>query len=54
MEYVIKEEVYIILLKFFEGDINNITVQKVKGLKDMTFNGEPIKEVNKIVLKEFI
>ena len=53
MKYGIKEEVYIILLKYFEGDVMNLTLEKVKDLKNMTFDGKPIKEINKIILKEF-
>ena len=54
MEDVIKEEVYIILLKYFQGDVMNLTLEKVKGIKNMTFDGKPIKEVSKSVFKEFI
>ena len=54
MEYVIKEEVYIILLKYFQGDAMNLTLEKVKGIKNMTFDGKPIKEVSKSVFKEFV
>ena len=54
MEYVIKEEVYIILLKYFQGDAMNITLDKVKNIKNMTFDGKPIKEVSKSVFKEFV
>tara|TARA_B100000214_G_scaffold364690_1_gene331570 strand:- start:3109 stop:7107 length:3999 start_codon:yes stop_codon:yes gene_type:complete len=53
MKYGIKEEVYIILLKYFQGDIMDLTLEKVKDLKNMTFDGKPIKEINKIILKEF-
>ena len=54
MEYVIKEEVYIILLKYFQGDVMDLTLEKVKGIKNMTFDGKPIKEVSKSVFKEFV
>ena len=33
MEDVIKEEVYIILLKYFQGDVMDLTLEKVKGIK---------------------
>ena len=54
MKYGIKEGVYIILLKYFQGDIMDLTLEKVKGLKNMTFDGKPIKEVDGVVLKEFV
>ena len=54
MEDVIKEDVYIILLKYFQGDIMNITREKVLNIKNMTFDGQPIKEVSRTVLKYFV
>ena len=49
----VKEEVYIILLKYFQGDMMNITVEKVKNIKKGIFNGQPIKAVDKSVIKVF-
>ena len=49
----VKEEVYIILLKYFQGDMMNITVEKVKNIKKGVFNGQPIKAVDKSVIKVF-
>ena len=54
MEYRIEEDFYIILLKYFQGDVMNITLEKVKNIKNMKFNDQPIKEVSKEVLKELV
>ena len=53
MGSVIKEDMYIILLKFFEGDVNNLTIQKVKDLKNLVFDGKPIQAVDESILKKF-
>ena len=54
MEYRIEEDFYIILLKYFQGDVMNITLEKVKNIKNMKFNDQPIKEVSREVLKELV
>ena len=52
-KYDIKEDVYIILLKYFQGNVIHLTEEKVKKLRKNTFNGNPIPEVDKEVIKVF-
>ena len=53
-EYLIKDDVYLVLLKYFQGDIIYITADILKGLKKGDYKGEPVKELNKSILKVFV
>ncbi len=53
-EYVIKDDVYLTLLKYFQGDIIYLTADILKGLKKGDYKGEPVKELNKSILKVFV
>lgn len=49
-KFKINEDVYIILLRYFGGDIINIGKKSIKELKKNTFKGEPIQEIDKKVI----
>jgi hypothetical protein len=53
-EYLIKDDVYLVLLKYFQGDIIYLTADILKGLKKGDYKGEPVKELNKSILKVFV
>ena len=53
-EYVIKDDVYITLLKYFNGDIIYLKPELLKGLKNGIFKGDPVREIDKGVLKVFV
>ena len=50
---VIGNEEYIILLKYFDGDVRKLDKAKVKSLNDGKFDGQEIKKVDKKILKTF-
>ena len=50
---VIGNEEYIILLKYFDGDVRKLDKAKVKSLNDGQFNGQEIEKVDKKILKTF-
>ena len=50
-EYKIKEEVYIVLLRYFKGNIIYLTDDKIKNLKKNEFEGKQIKKIDESVLK---
>ena len=50
---VIGNEEYIILLKYFDGDVRKLDKAKVKSLNDGQFNGKEIEKVDKKILKTF-
>ena len=53
-EYLIKDDVYLVLLKYFQGDIIYLNAEILKGLKNGDYKGEPVNELNKAVLKVFV
>lgn len=50
----INDNEYIILLKYFKGDIINLTAKKIKDLKAGVFNGEPVEPIDKKISNRFI
>ena len=52
MEYRIEEDFYIILLKYFQGDVMNITLEKVKNIKNMK-GMKTIKIIDKLLSDNF-
>ena len=52
-KYEIKEDVYIILLRYFQGNVIHLSDEKVKQLRKNIFNGKPIPEVDKEIIKVF-
>ena len=46
-DFEIKEEIYLILLKFFQGDIIFLDKEILKNLKKNKFKGDEIKELDK-------
>ena len=50
-EYKIEEDMYLILLKYFNGEIIYLTEEKVKELKKSMFNGEPIPKIDETILR---
>jgi len=53
-EYLIKDDVYLTLLKYFQGDIIYLTADIIKELKKGNYKGTPVKELNKSILKVFV
>ena len=53
-EYIIKDDVYLTLLKYFNGDIIYLNAEILKDLKKGIFKGEPVREIDKSVLKVFV
>ena len=52
-DYPIKENIYLILLRYFNGEVVYLTDEKVKDLKKTKFEGEQIPEVDASVIKVF-
>ena len=50
-EYKIKEDVYIYLIKYFDGEIINLSPSILSELKKSNFKGEPIKSIDKKDIK---
>ena len=53
-EYIIKDDVYLTLLKYFKGDVIYLNPEILKDLKKGIFKGEPVREIDKGVLKVFV
>ena len=53
-DYVIKDDVYINLLKYFKGDVIFLSPNILKDLKQGTFENKPVKPLDKSVLKVFV
>lgn len=53
-EYVIKEDVYLTLLKYFQGDIIYLNAEVLKELKKGVYKGNPVNELDKSILKVFV
>ena len=53
MSIEIKDDEYLVLLKYFKGDIVYLTVDKIKELKKSEFKGKQIKEIDKLIVKKF-
>ena len=52
-EYKIKDDVYIHLIKYFDGEITNLSSSILSELKKSKFKGEPIKSIDKKILQTF-
>ena len=52
-DFIIEEDKYIILLKYFKGDIIYLNKPDIKDLKKNKFKGEEINELNKDNLRFF-
>ena len=50
-DFEIKEDIYLILLKYFKGDIIFLDKGILKDLKKSKFKDEEIKEINKDILR---
>ena len=53
-EYIIKDDIYINLLRYFKGDIIYLDTNILKDLKIGMFEGKPVRELDKAVLKTFV
>ena len=53
-KFTIKDELYIILLKFFDGSIDNLKKSIINDLKKDIYKGEIIDEVDKDLIKILI
>ena len=56
-KFPIKENVYLVLLQYFDGEIKNINKKTLKDLSNQKFEGNEIDEVDKkamTVLKKII
>ena len=53
-EYVIKDNVYLTLLKYFKGEIVYLNANILKELKSGIYKGEPVEPIDKSVLKVFV
>ena len=53
-DFVIEEDIYTILLRYFQGDIIYLKMETVKGLNKGEFNGEQVPSVDKNILKVFV
>ena len=52
-EIEITEDQYIVLLKYFQGDVIYLDKNVLKDLKNGKFNGEDVKPVDKEILRKF-
>ena len=52
-DYPIKENIYLTLLRYFNGEVVYLTDEKVNDLKKTKFEGEQIPEVDASVIKVF-
>ena len=52
-DFTIDDEAYIILLKYFDGDVRKLDKDKVKSLNQGNFDGKEIEKVDKKILKVF-
>ena len=52
-EYIIKDDVYLTLLKYFQADVKYLDIDILKGLKNGEYKGKPVKEVEKSIIKVF-
>uniref|UniRef100_A0A6C0L3G5 Helicase C-terminal domain-containing protein n=1 Tax=viral metagenome TaxID=1070528 RepID=A0A6C0L3G5_9ZZZZ len=50
---VIDEETYLILLRYFDGDVKKLNKNKVKALNNGSFDDKEIPKVDKKILKKF-
>ena len=53
-EDTINDNEYIILLKYFKGEVSKLTAKKIKDLKNGIFNEKPVEQVDKKIIKKFI
>lgn len=53
-EYVIKDDVYLNLLKYFKGEVIYLNTDILKDLKKGLFKGTPVNELDKSVMKVFV
>ena len=53
-EYIIKDDVYLTLLKYFKGDVIYLNAEILKDLKNGIFKGVPVKPIEKGILKVFV
>ena len=53
-DYLIKDDVYLYLLKYFNGDIIYLKPDILKDLKKGVFKGNPVKPIHKKVLETFV
>ena len=53
-DYLIKDDVYLYLLKYFNGDIIYLKPDILKDLKKGVFKGNPVKPIDKKVLETFV
>ena len=52
-DFIISDDIYLILLKYFDGDIININKKIITGLKKGKFNKKEIKPINTKIIKTF-
>ena len=53
-DFVIEDDVYIILLKYFQGDVIYLKIEDIKSLGKGMFNGKQVPTVSKDILKVFV
>ena len=50
-DFIISDDLYLILLRYFDGDIININSKIIKDLKKGKFQKKEIEPVNKKIIK---
>ena len=51
-DFIINDNIYLVLLRYFEGDIVNINKKTINSLKKGKFNKKEIKPIDKKVIKK--
>ena len=53
-DFAIEDDVYIILLKYFQGDVIYLKMEDIKSLSKGIFNGNQVPIISKDILKVFV